>query len=213
MTRANNGLVLLAVVAAAVGCGGVDDPTLAPPAAMTEPAPRAPGMQVVLGNGPQDRLQIELIFRSGQKPSRVQALGIQSGQSRVVLDGDAATLAEATLALSDLDIDEALLPPMGLHLRDIRASMAAPARGQRRAGTDVFDFLVDIDVDWSLVAPDGSKAPLAPARFAGLPITFTLPRGATGAAAIDADVQRVIWSWGGLVDFANLTLHASGDAQ
>ncbi len=98
----------------------------------------------------------------------------------------------------------------GLELRHVRTSLAQPVVTTiewTACGDAGFAALqVDLLLDWSTVAPNGTEIELATQRIEGVEIELDIYSAMDGTltAVLSGEKRGVIWSWAGLAEVADL---------
>jgi hypothetical protein len=122
---------------------------------------------------------------------------------RVELDGVRVELQDIRVTGEDPRLD-------GLVLTDVRVTLSqpavAPVEWTVHGDAGYATLVVDLDLDWTLVTPQGHLATLATQHLQDVTVDLDLFTGPDGRviAVLHGGKLGVVWSWAGLVELRDL---------
>jgi hypothetical protein len=116
---------------------------------------------------------------------------------------------DLTISLDDVVLHHELLPPEGLRLMNIQASLGSDmdARttwiGNNELSAETTGALV---VDWAIMNDQGQPAPLAPQALDGIPFTVQLERAYDGEIHVNITgrMSGTFWTWADYISLSDL---------
>jgi hypothetical protein len=149
------------------------------------------------------------------QPTAVQ---LAVGEIHLTLEtGDRPRLVELALPIGDAQISATQLPPDGLTLKNLSASVETPVALEL---VHVQDDAIEaratapIVLHWSAVLSDGTLWPLGPARTPPLELSIdVVTSGATAIADVHASCPGECWTMDGVAQMRDGTLYAESEVQ
>lgn len=147
--------------------------------------------------------------------------GLHKQLSLTVLGGhvDLRALSDGELYIDELEADvgdirvsSTVLPPNGLHLTGISATLAQPvdfnASWSADGNSATATVNLDLSMDWAMVRADGSSYPLSPVSIPNVPVRIKVTRGEDGAISVRLSGSRdgVFFDWAKVLDLSNLAV-------
>ena len=117
-----------------------------------------------------------------------KAIPIPAGTLSLRADASGALVLEKLeVEMDDIEIDAVDLPPAGLHLTDLRATLVADDVAEASWSADgtaaVAAVTATLTFEWSLVS-DGRVIPLAPQRIVGIDLVVEVGPAADGGVSV-----------------------------
>jgi hypothetical protein len=211
--------ILTALAAAAIACGGAEEPAPlietggaidVPPSDEPAPPPTASerlarGVDVALDAG-GSAISV-VVARDGRL--EVARPIAAAGEMAVRVATGALVSSGLTIELADIELSRETFPPNGLHLTDIRGTIALDRLEASWDGEHAATFAgsAQIRVEWSLVTKNGTLA-VRPIEISGVPVEGALAVGADEriAVVLNALARGVLLDVAGLAQVSDLSL-------
>ena len=207
-------LTLLLVLFAAIGCEDAGDagPPPPPPGPTSTRERLAGGQELALAaEGSVVEFDTFIDYPGGGLTHATVA--IRGGHLRLrAADGGALVVEAAALDVEDMLVKGGPLPPEGLRLTGVSASVSGEvtvaARWSEDGAEATAEATIDLLVDWALALGAADPIPLAQVRLHDLPLALRVGADAAGhlTAALDASGSGVFWQWASLVQVSDLRL-------
>jgi hypothetical protein len=164
---------------------------------------------VDLGTSSTFQLTAERLYNGDDTDTTT--LQLTSGTVTLSTLGDGSIVVDKLVAsLGDITLSPSAMPPDGLHLTNIKVTLQQESYTETSWTSDgtaaAASGSIDLDLDWSLVATDGSVLPLATQHITGIPLSLSVSSDASGKITLSAKAAQagVFYEWSGIVRLSNL---------